>query len=698
HGPLWRVGVIREPARDVLVLAVQHLICDGWSFGVLLRELSDCYAARAAGKPHGLPPALQARDYARELAERKDSDEARETAAFWREQYRTIPDPLNLPLDRPRPAVSQFTGRRLGVTFDAGLAQRVRQFATTSRTTSFATLLAVFEVLIARLSGQQDFVVGIPMAGQALVEHQHLIAHCVNFIAVRCRVDPDVTFADHVATVTRQALDLNDHQEFTYLNLLNALRLPRSIARDPLVSVSFTLEPSFAEPAFGGLPSNVLSVPRATSRRDLHVNVMETPAGLSVEVDYNADIFDEGTVRHWLDAYRVCLDAALATPTETVAMLPLVSTAELRRLTVSPLAATPLRFDPGVPLPQLFEAQVARTPAATAQLCGDRALSYQGLNARANRVAHGLRARGVGRGVLVGVCLERGDDLLAVLLGVLKAGGAYLPIDLAYPSERLAFMLADAGAPVLVTQATVAARVPTTAATLVLVEEMLESDLPETNPTPESGPDDLAYVIYTSGTSGAPKGSKVSHRNVVSLMAGSAPLFRFGPTDVWTLFHSYAFDFSVWEMWGGLLYGGCVVVVPQAVSRSPEAFYDLLVRDRVTVLSQTPSAFRQLMAVDAARGDAGRMALRYVVFGGEALDMRGLEPWFERHGDETPVLVNGYGITETTVFVTFHHVTRADTAHQGSGLIGAPMPLWQVYLLDERMQPVPVGGRGEIYV
>ncbi len=205
-------------------------------------------------------------------------------------------------------------------------------------------------------------------------------------------------------------------------------------------------------------------------------------------------------------------------------------------------------------------------------------------------------------------------------------------------------------------------------------------------------------MIYTSGTSGAPKGSKVSHRNVVSLMAGSAPLFQFGPNDVWTLFHSYAFDFSVWEMWGGLLYGGCVVVVPLAVSRSPEAFYDLLIRDRVTVLSQTPSAFRQLMAVDAARAGAARLQLRYVVFGGEALDMRALQPWFDRHGDDAPVLVNGYGITETTVFVTFHRVTRADTAHQGSGIIGVPMPLWQVYVLDERMQPVPVGSRGEIYV
>ena len=309
-------------------------------------------------------------------------------------------------------------------------------------------------------------------------------------------------------------------------------------------------------------------------------------------------------------------------------------------------------------------------------------------------MATALRLRGVECGTLVGVCLERGPALLPSLLGVLKAGGAYLPIDLAYPPERLAFMLDDAGAPVLLTQASLADRLPQTTATVVRVDPLLAVVGGDDNLPPVAGPDDLAYVIYTSGTSGTPKGSKVTHRNVVSLMAGSAPLFAFGPSDVWTLFHSYAFDFSVWEIWGALCYGGRVVVVPQAVSRSPEAFYDLLVRERVTVLNQTPSAFRQVMNVDGAR--RGALALRNVIFGGEALDIAALAPWFDRHGDETPALVNMYGITETTVHVTYRRLRTADTA--GGSVIGAPLPLWQVYLLDPRQQPVPIGVPGEIYV
>jgi hypothetical protein len=353
RGPLWRVALIREGGCDVLVIAIHHLVCDGWSFGVLLREIEVCYEARRAGRPDGLPPAMPASAYARALAERAGDDEARETAAWWLAQYATVPEPLNLPVDRPRPAVATFNGRRLVVTFDTDLADRVRRFATAHRTTPFSTLLAVFQVLVSRLSGQGDFVVGIPMAGQALVDARSLIAHCVNFIAVRCAVDPATPFARHVAAVTSHALDLNDHQQYTYLSLLHALRLPRSLSRDPLVSVSFTLEPSFADPTFAGLPSTVLSVPRETSRRDLHVNVMETPAGLAVEADYNADILDASTVEQWLEAFRTCLAAALADPAQPVGRLPLVSPAEFARLTAPPVAPQPLRFRSAVRLAQI---------------------------------------------------------------------------------------------------------------------------------------------------------------------------------------------------------------------------------------------------------------------------------------------------------------------------------------------------------
>ena len=280
HGPLLRVAVAREAAVDVLIIAVHHLVCDGWSFGVLLRDLAACYHARVRGMAPALPPAPKATDYARDVLARQGSDEARATEAYWRSQYATVPEPLELPVDRTRPAVHGSAGRRVAVTFEPALLQQVRQFAAARRTTTFATFLAAFQVLVQRLTGQSDFVVGTPMAGQSLLEDQNLVAHCVSFVPLRCQVDGGTTFEAHVAALTRQAMDLNEHQEFTYLSLLRVLRLPRGSARE-LVAVSFTVEPSFADPTFAGIPATLLSVPRTTSKRDLHVNAMETPDGLS---------------------------------------------------------------------------------------------------------------------------------------------------------------------------------------------------------------------------------------------------------------------------------------------------------------------------------------------------------------------------------------------------------------------------------
>jgi amino acid adenylation domain-containing protein len=305
---------------------------------------------------------------------------------------------------------------------------------------------------------------------------------------------------------------------------------------------------------------------------------------------------------------------------------------------------------------------------------------------------------GVTRNTLVGLLLERTNDLVVAMLGIIKAGGAYLPIDLAYPAERVAYMLEDAQASVLITQRSLRGQLPAGNSTVLCVDDVLaleaEAGWSETI-QPVAGPEDLAYVIYTSGTTGKPKGSMITHRNVVRLFSQTERWFGFGAADTWCFFHSIAFDFSVWEIWGALLYGGRLVVVPYLTSRSPKDFYQLLVAERVTVLNQTPSAFRQLMQVDESV-DPLALALRWVIFGGEALELRSLEPWFERHGDQHPQLVNMYGITETTVHVTYRPVSRCDL--ESGSVIGVPIPDLQVFLLDARQQPVPQGVAGEIYV
>jgi len=345
-----------------------------------------------------------------------------------------------------------------------------------------------------------------------------------------------------------------------------------------------------------------------------------------------------------------------------------------------------------------FEAQAERTPGAIAVTLGERRLTYRELNQRANQLAHYLRKRGVGPDVFVGICADRTLELVVGLLGILKAGGTYVPIDPQYPPERRAFMLQDSKSPIILTEQAMAGDFAVPATEVLLLDRDWPAVAAESDANPELnvGPDNLAYVIYTSGSTGQPKGTLISHRNVVRLFDATDAWFKFGPTDVWTLFHSVAFDFSVWELWGALCYGGRLVVVPFGLSRTPDAFHRLLSIEGVTVLNQTPSAFKQLMRADEGITDSAGLQLRYVIFGGEALDLKSLKPWFDRHGDSRPRLVNMYGITETTVHVTYRPVSAADL--DAGSVIGKPIPDLQIHLLDSDRQPVAAGEPGEIYV
>ena len=346
----------------------------------------------------------------------------------------------------------------------------------------------------------------------------------------------------------------------------------------------------------------------------------------------------------------------------------------------------------------VFEAQAARTPDNPALTYEGRHVSYRELNERSNRLANHLRKLGVGPDVLVGVCLERTADLVVVLLAILKSGGAYVPIDPQYPRERRAFMLEDSRCAVMVTQRSLGGELPTPHSRSLLIEEVPQQFSQESaaDPGVVMTPDHLAYVSYTSGSTGAPKGALISHHNVVRLFSATQPWFGFTADDVWTLFHSCAFDFSVWEIWGALLHGGRLVVVPFGITRTPQSFHELLCEQRVTVLNQTPSAFRQLIRADEEAAARSDLSLRLVIFGGEALDLRTLHPWFSRHGDERPRLVNMYGITETTVHVSYRPLRAQDVGP--CSVIGVPIPDLRIHLLDERQQAVPPGEPGEIYV
>src|SRR6185437_12038409 len=353
-------------------------------------------------------------------------------------------------------------------------------------------------------------------------------------------------------------------------------------------------------------------------------------------------------------------------------------------------------------LQELFEGQVRLHPQAIAVSCEGQSLTYAELNARANQLAWHLRERGVGADRLVGICMERSLEMVVGLLGILKAGGAYVPLDPSYPAERLTYMLGDAAPSLVLTQERLKGRLPQSAADVITIDTDWEliGRRSVRNPTlrPQGlSSDSAAYVIYTSGSTGKPKGVMVEHRNVVRLFAATESWFGFGERDVSTLFHSFAFDFSVWELWGALLYGGRVVIVPHLTARSPQEFYRLLCREGVTVLNQTPSAFAQLIEAQSQCADL-KHALRVVIFGGEALEFRTLRPWVQRNGAEQPQLVNMYGITETTVHVTYRRLTQEEIESERGSIIGRPIPDLKTYLLDAHGKPVPIGVEGEIYV
>jgi amino acid adenylation domain-containing protein/FkbM family methyltransferase len=447
---------------------------------------------------------------------------------------------------------------------------------------------------------------------------------------------------------------------------------------------------------------------RSLAIRDLHIfeqtNYPLTAAvipgkQLSWQLLYDCDRFDDATITRMLGHIQTLLEDIVTDPNQPLGQLSWLTEIERQQL-LSDCNRSAIGAPPHQSLPVLFEIQVSKTPEAIAVIYEDQYLTYAELNRRSNQLAHYLQQLDVKSNDFVAMYMDRSLEMVVSILGILKAGGAYLPLDPAYPAERLDFMLQDSQARVLLTQTKIAGNLPTFQGQICCLESdwSLLDHAKDHNPKTAIAPANLAYIIYTSGSTGEPKGVLVSHRNVTRLFTSTRHWFNFDENDVWTLFHSYAFDFSVWEIWGALLYGGRLVVVPYWISRSFEAFYKLLCQEKVTVLNQTPSAFRQLIRAEETIGVAPDLALRLVIFGGEALELQSLRPWFENHPDTAPQLVNMYGITETTVHVTYRSIKAGDLETASGSLIGVPIPDLQLYILDPYQQPVPIGVPGEICV
>ena len=691
---LMRARLLRlGQAHHGFILTMHHIIADGWSMGILVDELARLYRAHATGTAADLPAlAIQYADYASWERSRLGGERLMRLRRYWREKLQDAPAVLNLPLDRPRPRIRSNRGAAEHFQLDAGLSARLYSLCSSTGATPFMALLAAFGVLLCRYTDAEDLVIGSPIGVRSHHQADGLIGPFLNTIALRLDLSGNPGFTELLTRVRQCALDAFEHRELPFEQLLQLLELERNLDHTPLFQVLFALQNApMGEIRLEGL--QILPHPPLSQHSpfDLVLSMEETADGISGFFRYNLDLFEASTVARMVGHFRCLLQGLLQAPQTPVRLLPLMEAAELEQLQRwrGPMAQFPVHET----LHAAFQKRAALCGQSVALHFESLQLSYGELQARSNQLAHRLRRLGVQPGQRVGLCVERSLELVIAVLGILKAGAAYVPLDPAYPQDRLRYMAEDSALQHVLVYGTQA---PVDAVVVDLADPALAEespvDLPET-----AAPEDVAYVIYTSGSTGRPKGVEVSHANVLRLFSSSDVLFGFGADDVWTLFHSYAFDFSVWEIWGALLYGGQLVVVPAAVSRSPDQFHELLCRHRVTVLNQTPSAFRQLISADARLDGRGRFALKWVVFGGEALDPRTLADWVERHGLQAPQLINMYGITETTVHVTFQRVD-AELLAGGGSLIGHALPDLSLELMDRYGQPVPIGVAAEMWV
>jgi len=698
-GPLIRACLIQlADDEHVFLLTQHHIVSDGWSLGVLLQELSALYAAYYAGQPDPLPPlSIQYSDYATWQRQWLSGERLEAQSDYWRRVLADAPVRLDLPTDRPRPAQQSFAGAQVLVRLDTEMTRALKCLSQAHGTTLFMTVLAAWGAILSRLAGQEDLIIGTPSANRNHREIEPLIGFFVNTLALRLDLSGEPDTRQLLERVRDSVLSAQAHQDLPFEQVVEIVQPPRRLDHTPLFQVMFAWQNNeVGEWHLPGLEVEPVALNYDTVKFDLELNLYEVGGEIVGGLHYASALFDRQTVERQVGYLEVMLRAMAADTRQPIATIDILTPAE-RECLLKTWNATGYDYPAQECIHQLFEAQVERTPEATALVYEDETLSYAELNAQANYLAHQLIELGVKPDVRVAICVERSPAMVVGLLAILKAGGAYVPLDPAYPGERLAYILADV-APAILLADTVgrAALGEAAVASLTVLDPNTLSESAVTNPqVPGLTARHLAYVIYTSGSTGVPKGVMVEHAQIVRLFETTASWYHFDQHDTWCLFHSFAFDFSVWELWGALRHGGKLILVPHHMARSPQEFHRLVCEQGITVLNQTPSAFKTFIASQAQSELCDQ--LRYVIFGGEALELAILQRWYATHAENAPQLVNMYGVTETTVHVTYQLLRREDS-HQGSSPIGVRIPDLRIYLLDAYGQLVPVGAVGELYI
>ncbi|MEG4634709.1 amino acid adenylation domain-containing protein [Microcoleus sp. AR_TQ3_B6] len=669
----------------ILVITMHHIISDGWSLGIFVRELTELYKAFCTGAPPVLPLLpVQYADFAVWQRQWLSGEVLKTQLHYWTEQLKNAPNLLQLPTDRPRKAIQTFPGGYYYTAFDKELSAEITALSKRSGVTLFMTLVAVFQTLLYRLSGDDDIVVGTPVAGRNRREIEGLIGFFVNTLVLRTNLGGDPSFEELLGSVREVALQAYTHQDLPFEQLVQTLQPTRDLSYTPLFQAMFVLDdalvPSVKLPE---LTVSSYSVEIGTAKLDLTLSMENTADGLAGVWEYNADLFDRATIARMAGHFQTLLEAIVANPQQKVSSLPLLTEQERHQLLVD-WNNTTKEYPSDKCIHQLFEEQVELTPDSEAVLFEDKKLTYRELNQRANCLAHHLRTLGVGPEVLVGICVERSLEMVVGLLGILKAGGAYVPLDPAYPPERLAFMLEDSQVGVLLTQARLVESIPKHQGCIVCLDtdwEIIERQSKE-NPECSFTPENLAYVIYTSGSTGKPKGVLVAHSGVSNLATALIQISDVQPNSRVLQFCSLSFDGSVTELVMALL-SGATMVMGTRDSMLPGPSLIQLLRDfEITTVALLPSVLAVLPANELP-------ALRTVIAAGEACSRELVAKWSAGRR-----FFNGYGPTECTVCTTMVECTDSKEAPP----IGRPLPNTQVYILDAQKQLVPIGVPGELYI
>ncbi len=687
-GPLVRVHLARLRDDDhALVVTTHHIICDGWSMNVLCDEWGRLYSALFAGRAIELSPTLTFPEYVRRIQQRVNTPEADNTNTYWSGRYSVIPSLPDLPADRPRPTQRGFHGATAVHHLSATTYQRIKQAGAKAKATLFTTLMTGFQVLVARLTGQFDVVVGVPTAGQALMgeDGDFLVGHCVNFLPLRALIRADANLAEQLPGLQRQVLDDFAHQEFTYGQLVRSLKFPRDPNRLPLTEIQFNLERWVSTLEFIHLTTSFSANPKRFVNFDLFLNVVENVDGLHLHLDYNTGIYEEATVQRWLRHYETLLIGFVESPLTPCSHLPLLTDQERTAITHG-FNRTQADYPRNTPVHQLFVRQVEKTPNAIAVTCDGRSLTYQQLHDQVRSITALLRARGAGPERPVAVCLPRNELLPVALLGVLSTGAAYIPLDATYPVERLKQVIDDARPSLVVTQSAEWAPFVSLGVNTVLLAPGWESDRAAAM-VPAAAPrgEDPAYIIFTSGSTGRPKGVCIPHRALTNFLWAMRERPGMDARDTLVSITTISFDIAVLELFLPLVTGARLVIAPRDTVLDGRRLVELLAKEQATVFQATPVTMRMLLE----SGWSGSSSLR-LLCGGEAVQRDLADQLLSRCAE----LWNMYGPTETTVWSSVDRIEPASAPI----LIGSAIANTTFHILDRWLQPQPIGIVGEIYI